>query len=88
MFRITNPYNTVCWDCNYSLAHDRWFPTTSQKFLYPARRGNTKARRKAEQEGIDKTAKEQGKKPNQKNKDVLDNKRNEISDKNRPKYGL
>ena len=53
---------------------------------YP--KGNTFERRKAEQIGIDKTANEQGRKPNQKNIEVLDNKRNEISDKNRSKYGL
>ena len=38
-FRIENPYNIACWDCNYSQAHDRWFPTTARKSLYPTGRG-------------------------------------------------
>jgi hypothetical protein len=53
---------------------------------YP--KGDTKARRIAEQKGMDQVATVQGKKPGQKNTDVLDNKRNEIADKNRKKYGL
>jgi RHS repeat-associated protein len=51
-------------------------------------KGDTKARKVAEQKGMDQVAKEQGKKPGQKNTEVLDNKRDEIANKNRSKYGL
>ena len=53
---------------------------------YP--KGDTKARKVAEQKGMDQVAKEQGKIPGQKNTEVLDNKRNEIANKNRSIYGL
>jgi len=53
---------------------------------YP--KGNKAARKKAEQTAMDKEVKEQGGKPGQKINEVLDNKRKEIADKNRKKYGL
>ena len=53
---------------------------------YP--KGDKMARRRAEQKAMDDEVKKLGGKPGEDTKKLLDNKRNEVADKNRKKYGL
>jgi RHS repeat-associated protein len=52
------------------------------------KKGDKVDRKRSEQTGMDEEFKRQKGKPNQKIKEVLDNKRNEVAKKNRSKYGL